>query len=1026
MIGAPTLRGAEPQKPIRVLILSGQNNHDWHTTTPALKSLYEKSGRFVVDVSENVSALEGKDFARYDVIALNYTTYPKVKGHRWPAGTEKAFLDYIAAGHGLVLFHAASTAWNDWPEFGDLIGLTWEMGKSAHGQYHSFTVCIVDHEHPVTHGMSDFQHLPDELYHRQLLHATAHVLATAYSDKTRGGTGAQEPMVVVTELGCGRVFHVAMGHDVRPMGGAGFQTLMLRGTEWAATAKVTLPLVNCVLQDADSLLRGIAGYRFGQSRGGLAAVERLVGFASDTASKRALAAKLAAMLCGNASPDCKKFVCQQLSLIGSTTEVPVLAKLLADDDLAFSAAFALQRIPGDESLAVMRSALGSAGAKMKRQLICFLAARRDVQTVPRLAEMAVAPDRELAEAAITALGIIGGSQAAQALVAVETRVPAGLQPRLSDALLRCAQDLQATGHGNEAAALFEKLCDPRRPCPVRIAAFLGRAATLGQKGDALVLSALSGTDPVLRVAAIRALRASPRDSLLGELANRLDHLAPDIQLQAVTLLQEHGSATALAAVVRVASGKVEPVRRAAITALGSIGNASTVGVLTAVLAAGDTEDQKLVGESLKRLRGHDSDAAMIAAIPTAAPAAQCELIRALVAREAKPCVAALLAAARSSDAQVRQEASRGLGKLAGGRDGIRVVELLDQTADRSALEMALVAIYRRAGNAEPVAVALAKASGPAKASLLRVAGALGGRETLAAIRDALKTGDAEIRREAVLALSNWPDAASIDDLMAIAKTTDDATCKVLALRGVARLAPMAGKRSPEQIVELLGRATALAGRTDALKSLLSALGQVPSAAAARLAATFLDDPMLVDEASLAIVQIAENGDLPHRTEALRALKQVIATCRTPMILARAQAVPTRPNLARGATATNPDGLAADGQAGGPQAAIDGNPKTYWDEVDGEKLYQLRVEMKRPAVVATLRITGFRQHDFAPRDFDVLCDGKVVKQVKNAQYVNNALSVSLPPTQCTTVDLKITGYYGGSPAIRELEIYGPEE
>jgi archaellum component FlaG (FlaF/FlaG flagellin family) len=83
-------------------------------------------------------------------------------------------------------------------------------------------------------------------------------------------------------------------------------------------------------------------------------------------------------------------------------------------------------------------------------------------------------------------------------------------------------------------------------------------------------------------------------------------------------------------------------------------------------------------------------------------------------------------------------------------------------------------------------------------------------------------------------------------------------------------------------------------------------------------------------------------------------------------------------------------------------------------------------MKRPAVVATLRITGFRQHDFAPRDFDVLCDGKVVKQVKNAQYVNNALSVSLPPTQCTTVDLKITGYYGGSPAIRELEIYGPEE
>jgi len=32
------------------------------------------------------------------------------------------------------------------------------------------------------------------------------------------------------------------GHDVRAMGGVAFQTLMLRGTEWAATGRVTVPL----------------------------------------------------------------------------------------------------------------------------------------------------------------------------------------------------------------------------------------------------------------------------------------------------------------------------------------------------------------------------------------------------------------------------------------------------------------------------------------------------------------------------------------------------------------------------------------------------------------------------------------------------------------------------------------------------------------------------------------------------------------------------------------------------------------
>jgi len=232
---------------IRLLILSGANNHNWKATTPVLKKMFEDSGRFAVDVTEDVPALTGADFAKYDALVCNYTTYPNILGHRWPAATEQAFLDYIAAGHGFVLFHAASTAWNDWPEFTDLIGMTWQRdahGKniSGHGAQHSFAVTIVDKEHPVTQGMKDFQHVKDELYHRLLKHNTAHVLATAFSDKAKGGSGADEPMVVVTELGKGRVFHTAMGHDPNPMAGVAFQTLMLRGTEWAATGKVTIPI----------------------------------------------------------------------------------------------------------------------------------------------------------------------------------------------------------------------------------------------------------------------------------------------------------------------------------------------------------------------------------------------------------------------------------------------------------------------------------------------------------------------------------------------------------------------------------------------------------------------------------------------------------------------------------------------------------------------------------------------------------------------------------------------------------------
>jgi type 1 glutamine amidotransferase len=244
---APLVGSRPAGDKIRLLILSGANNHKWQATTPALKKMYEDSGRFAVDVADDVPHLTAADFAKYDCIVSNYTTYPAVAGKRWPAETEKAFLDYISAGHGLVLFHAASTAWGDWPEFGDLIGLTWQKdaaGKniSGHGARHAFKIAFTDAEHPITKGMKDFLHVPDELYHRQLLHKGAKVLDTAFSDKAKGGSGQDEPMIVVTELGKGRCFHNAMGHDAKAMAGPGFQALMLRGTEWAATGKVTIPL----------------------------------------------------------------------------------------------------------------------------------------------------------------------------------------------------------------------------------------------------------------------------------------------------------------------------------------------------------------------------------------------------------------------------------------------------------------------------------------------------------------------------------------------------------------------------------------------------------------------------------------------------------------------------------------------------------------------------------------------------------------------------------------------------------------
>ena len=65
------------------------------------------------------------------------------------------------------------------------------------------------------------------------------VLATAQSDPQNKGTDRDEPMLMVLSYGKGRIFHTTMGHDVAALSCVGFMTTYQRGTEWAATGKVT-------------------------------------------------------------------------------------------------------------------------------------------------------------------------------------------------------------------------------------------------------------------------------------------------------------------------------------------------------------------------------------------------------------------------------------------------------------------------------------------------------------------------------------------------------------------------------------------------------------------------------------------------------------------------------------------------------------------------------------------------------------------------------------------------------------------
>jgi len=265
---------ANAQDKLRLLIIDGQNNHNWKAMTPPMKASLEATGRFTVDVATTPDNKAPKDawesfrpdFSKYDAVLSNYNGQP------WPERVQKALEEYVAGGGGLVVVHAANNAFEKWPEWNKMIGLGWRNNKfgprvtlddagqvvrtpagegpgAGHGPQHAYKIVVRDKDHPVMKGLPEtWMHAQDELYHGQRGPAeNMHILATAYSDKAKGGTGTNEPMIWVIPYGKGRVFTTLLGH----VGGGskapaiecvGFQATVARGAEWAATGKVTLPV----------------------------------------------------------------------------------------------------------------------------------------------------------------------------------------------------------------------------------------------------------------------------------------------------------------------------------------------------------------------------------------------------------------------------------------------------------------------------------------------------------------------------------------------------------------------------------------------------------------------------------------------------------------------------------------------------------------------------------------------------------------------------------------------------------------
>ncbi len=427
----------------------------------------------------------------------------------------------------------------------------------------------------------------------------------------------------------------------------------------------------------------------------------------------------------------------------------------------------------------------------------------------------------------------------------------------------------------------------------------------------IVIDILKSKDEAMHEAAISMVKEMPGEQVTKALADELANLPAKSQVQLLAALAERGDRAALPAVIEAANAKDESICLAALKALGQLGDASSVTFLAQIAArhggqaSTKGEQQKAARESLYRLRGSEVDEAILASIPKAEAGTKIELIRSIGGRNICAGAKTLLEAAQDlsddgqdSDSKVRRESFKVLKEVAGPEYLPQLIEILiklQSESERKEAEKTVAAVAHKVSDkskqAEAVLVALPSVKDvDGRCSLLSVLGKIGDDSSIGVLRTSLKDEDAKIQDAAIRALSEWPSPVPLTDLQDVAENSDNNVHRILALRGFIRLIGLESDRPAEETVNLYKQAMTLAPDATLKRQVLSGLADVKSPDALQMAAEYLEDTTLQQEAELSVVKIAGAIHRSHTQEVKAVLQKVVQNTKSDSVREEAQKI----------------------------------------------------------------------------------------------------------------------------------------
>ena len=546
---------------------------------------------------------------------------------------------------------------------------------------------------------------------------------------------------------------------------------------------------------------------------------------------------MAAELAGEYTKPVKGFIIRQLHHAGGPEAIQGITPSLLDAEIGEYAAQALVSIGGEEATKSLRDALPKSNGPIRMTLIQAAGVVRDASSADEIAKSVSDQNREIRLVAMHALANIGHAESA-GLIAGRARIEERYEAnKATDAYLLLIRRLEESGKTAEAGDMYKELFDGKvgmGESHVRCAALLGLAKTQGEKALVLIHEALSSKDFQLRSVASRAALATKGQNVAQWWLDKMKDSTPEAKAQILNILAKRGERLSLAVALSELKSENVDLRNAALNAVVTLGDESTVPPLVAFLSSKKDEERKAAQEAMVRISYAKAIAAMSESMTKSQGMAKAGLIDILTRKGAVAQLDPIIGAISDEDEGVRSAAWNAVRSMGNGTRISRLLELhaaARSGTERNTAQGALGEVYVRAADknraTDEIVRGMQGASEATASSLLCVLKRVGHSGGLSEARKSLKSDKAGIVDAAVRAIAEWPGSEALNDQITIAETSENLSHQVLSLRGYDRLL-RTSKLKPADVLRQFERGFKAARRPEEKGLMISGMGNIAS------------------------------------------------------------------------------------------------------------------------------------------------------------------------------------------------------